>query len=306
MGEYQVLTEAQARSFLDRGYLVVKDCLAPSAGSSHGGTTRGQALDLAAQWVAGAYDRLGYKADDPSTWAKDIVWLDHLHRRPVREIAPKAWAAILDVVGGEARLEPRVMRKDRGHFSTIHSFVWSDAFIINFRKGADEPWQPPSARVTGWHKDGAYFRHFLDSPEQALLTIVLWSDVRHQGGGTFIAPDSVRVVARFLREHPEGVPPSEFDFQALVSECSEFEELTGEAGDFIILHPFMLHASSQNVLGVPRFMTNPPVVLKEPMNLNRADPAAFSLLERATLHYLGVERLDFRPTAPREAIWYPT
>ena len=125
------------------------------------------------------------------------------------------------------------------------------------------------APVMGWHKDGSYFKHFLDSREQALLTVVLWSDMRHQGGGTFMAPDLVRLVARYLLEHPEGVKPSEFDFQSMIQQCTQFEELTGEAGDFVILHPFMLHASSQNVLGVPRFMTNPPIVLKDPMNLNR-------------------------------------
>jgi len=67
----------------------------------------------------------------------------------------------------------------------------------------------------------------------------------------------------------------------------------------------MLHATSQNVLGRPRIITNPPVVLKQPMNLNRDRPADFSLLERATLHSLGLERLDFEPTAPREAQWQP-
>jgi hypothetical protein len=50
-------------------------------------------------------------------------------------------------------------------------------------------------------------------------------------------------------------------------------------------------------------MTNPPVVLREPMNLNRDNPAEFSLIERATLHALGKERYDFRPTAPREERW---
>jgi hypothetical protein len=52
-------------------------------------------------------------------------------------------------------------------------------------------------------------------------------------------------------------------------------------------------------------MSNPPIVLKEPMNLNRDNPEDFSLLERATLHYLGLERLDFQPTAPRESFWWP-
>jgi hypothetical protein len=41
------------------------------------------------------------------------------------------------------------------------------------------------------------------------------------------------------------------------------------------------------------------------MNLNRENPDDFSLLERATLHYLGLERLDFQPTAPRESYWWP-
>jgi hypothetical protein len=39
------------------------------------------------------------------------------------------------------------------------------------------------------------------------------------------------------------------------------------------------------------------------MNLNRADPADFSLIERATLYALGVDRYDFRPTMPREERW---
>jgi hypothetical protein len=290
MSQYQVLTDEHVASFLDNGYLIVKDCLD---------------LSVAQRWIAEAYDRLGYDPANPETWLKDIVWMDHKHQLPVREAAPKAWAAIVDVVGGEERLETQVMGKPLGHFSSVNSFAWSDAFIVNFRKGAGEAWQPPSAQVAGWHKDGSYFRHFLDSREQALLTVVLWSDMRHQGGGTFIAPDSVRVVARFLAEHPEGLKPSEFDFQALVRQCRRFEELTGRAGDFVILHPFMLHASSQNVLGQPRFMTNPPIVLKDPMNLNRDHARDFSLLERATLHYLGLERLDFRPTAPREANWWP-
>lgn len=290
MSKYNVLTEAQVQSFLDKGYLVVHECLD---------------VTIANRWIDEAYARLGYDKDNPATWQKDIIWMDHKNQLPVRELAPKAWAAILDVVGGEDRLESQVMQIESKHFSTIDSSIWSDAFIVNFHKGADQPWQPPSAKVGGWHKDGSYFKHFLDSREQALLTIVLWSDMLHQGGGTFVAPDSVRLMARYLSEHPEGVNPKDFKFQEMISQCTQFEEITGKAGDFVILHPFMLHASSQNVIGKPRFMSNPPIVLKEPMNLNRENPEDFSLLERATLHYLGLERLDFRPTAPRESFWWP-
>ena len=79
-------------------------------------------------------------------------------------------------------------------------------------------------------------------------------------------------------------------------------ELTGPPGTLVILHPFMLHASSNNHSGRPRFMSNPPTVLREPFALRRAD-GRHSLLERATLHALGVPRCDFRPSAPRESYW---
>ena len=100
----------------------------------------------------------------------------------------------------------------------------------------------------------------------------------------------------------QALDPS-FEFGHLIDKCEEFVEVTGELGDFIILHPYMLHASSNNHSPNVRFMTNPPVVLKDPMNFNREDPAEFSLIERATLHGLGVDRYDFRPTGPRDERW---
>ena len=290
MSKYQVLSDKHIQSFLDNGYLIVHDCLD---------------LTVANRWIDEAYVRLGYDKNNPATWARGLVHMDHHNQMPVAEVAPKAWAALMDVIGGEERLETTVMRIQSGHFSTINSWIWSDSFIVNFNRGAAEGWQPPSADVGGWHKDGTYFRHFLDSREQALLPIVMWSDMRHQGGATFIAPDSVRLMARLLADHPEGVPPGEFKHHEMIKQCTRFEEVTGKAGDVVIIHPFMLHASSNNVTGIPRFMSNPPVVLKEPMQFNRANPDDFSLLERATLHYLGVERLDFQATHPHESYWWP-
>lgn len=286
-GEYKELSEDQVDHFLEKGYLTVKGCLDP---------------DLASQWTDQAYERLGYDKADSATWKEDIVWMYPENRRPVRDISERAWRAICDVVGGEDRIDDQVMDVE-GHFGQINAFTWTDAFIVNFTHGADQPWKAISAESGRWHKDGAYFRHFLDSREEALLTILYWSDVDPEGGGTFIAPDSVKHVARFLADHPEGVDPSDIPFKDLIRQCDAFVEITGEIGDFVILHPFMLHSSSQNVSAKPRFMTNPPVVLREPMDLNRKDPAEFSLLEKATLHALGVKRLDFQPTAPYEAYW---
>jgi hypothetical protein len=59
---------------------------------------------------------------------------------------------------------------------------------------------------------------------------------------------------------------------------------------------------SQNVLGVSRIITSPPVALREPMNFYRPDPDDLSIVEQAVLRGLGIDRLDFVPTAPRESV----
>jgi len=50
-------------------------------------------------------------------------------------------------------------------------------------------------------------------------------------------------------------------------------------------------------------MTNSPIVLREPMKLDRSNADELSLLERTTLRALGLQRLDFRPTASRDEHW---
>jgi hypothetical protein len=67
------------------------------------------------------------------------------------------------------------------------------------------------------------------------------------------------------------------------------------------MHPFMLHATSQNVLRRPRLISNLPLALRDPMRFDR-DGDQHSLVERAVLQALGIERLRFRPTAARERI----
>jgi hypothetical protein len=282
---FDVLTMDDAAHFLDKGYVVVRGCFSRAAAEN---ATRH------------LWDRLGYAEHDPSTWARPSVHMPTRETIDVREFAPKAWLAACDLVGGADRI------------STEKPYQWNDAFIANLHEGADRPWEPASPTSPGWHKDGDFFRHFLDSPEQGLLTLVLWSDVRHQGGATFVAADSVGPVARFLAAHPEGVYPADhepvpdggtrFAYADLVAGCRDFVEATGEAGDVYLLHPFILHAKAQNVLRVPRFITNPPLALAEPMRFDRADPDDQSLVELAVLRALGARRFEFTPAGPREAL----
>jgi hypothetical protein len=270
---HQVLTDEQAEHFLEYGYVVVHDCFTEEA---------------AAALTGSIWTRLGYDPDDKATWAEPSIHMPTRNRFDIKDFAPKAWLAACDLLGGEERIK--------------QPFNWGDGFIVNLHQGADRPWEPASPQSPGWHKDGDFFRHFLDSPEQGLLTLVLWSEVQHQGGATFVARDSVGPIARYLADHPEGVLPTEFPISELVGQCTDFAEATGRIGDVFLLHPYILHAKAQNVRRLARFITNPPVHLKEPMQFNRPDPDDFSLVEKAVLRGLGVDRYDFQPTNPREAV----
>jgi hypothetical protein len=243
--------------------------------------------EQAQPWVDAAWRRLGYDPQDPTTWAEPRVHMPSVERVDVEAFAPKAWRAACELLGGEDRI--------------VRPYTWGNGLIANFTLGAGEEWRPPSASSPGWHKDGDFFRHFLDSPEQGLLTLVLWSDIEPRGGGTFVAADSVAPVARLLADRPEGILPDDIPYDALIARCHRFVEVTGRVGDVVLLHPYVLHAVSQNHR-TPRFITNPPIELEAPMDFNREDPADFSVVERAVLRALGLDRLDYRPTGERERV----
>lgn len=264
------LTPDEVEHFLEHGFVVVRGAFSRK---------------VAEEATEEAFERVGYDRHDPATWEETRIHLPSTRFMEVPEFAPRVWDATCQLLGGEERVK--------------QPYKFSNGYILNLGIGADEPQREPGPECPGWHKDGDFFRHFLDSPEQGLLTIVAWTDVVPLGGPTYIATDSVPVVARCLAEHPEGLDPRDFGKFRLIEHCARFAEATAEAGDVYLMHPYMLHAASQNRPRVERIITNPPVTLKEPMEFNRDDPADFSPVERAVLRGLGVERLDFQPTRER-------
>jgi len=268
----RLLTDDDVDHFIRKGYVKIEGAFT---------------LETAEQWSRDCFQRLGYDANDKTTWVEQRIHMGSSKEVTVSEFAPRVYDAMCDLSGGEERLG--------------QPCKWSDGFIVNLGIRADEPWQPAGPDTPGWHKDGDFFRHFLDSPEQGLLVFVNWTDVVHHGGPTYIATDSVPVIAKFLADHPEGVLPGDFGFMNLIRQCNQFEEATAKAGDVFLLHPFLLHAASQNPLRLIRIITNPPVRLAAPMSFNRPDKD-YSPIEQSVLAGLGVDGYDFQPAAPREAV----
>lgn len=282
------LTEAEKERFRQRGYIHLKKCF-----------TREQAQGI----IKDVWIRLGMDPTDKSTWTTRKTNMPNHNSFSAAEFAPKAWAAICELCGGEERINTATRE-------------WRDGLIVNLGSPEMEGKEVVPRNLDNWHVDGDFFIHYLDSPEQALLVIPMFTDVVPGGGGTMICPEAIPKVAGHLYQHPEGVSPrmrprshEEFRkekdlqwFTELAQSCSDFVEVTGECGDVFLLHPLMLHSATTNPRRQVRIITNPPVSLKEPFVFNRPD-GNYSVVEETTLRMLGKDNLgDWSITAPRERI----
>lgn len=148
------LTQEQINHFMHHGFVRLTNCFSRSK---------------ADEWTANVWKRLGYSPEDKSTWVAERIHMPQHREEHVKTFAPKAWAAICELLGGEDRVAKQ-------------SATWNDAFIVNLGTAASEgKWTKPKD-LTEWHVDGDFFVHFLDSPEQALLVIPLFTDIQTSCG----------------------------------------------------------------------------------------------------------------------------
>ncbi|KAI5117178.1 hypothetical protein M0805_008157 [Coniferiporia weirii] len=269
--EFTVLTPELRQQFLEKGYVKIENAVP---------------LENIKRFSEDVWIRLGYDPQDKSTWEKEKVHMPRHREVVMKEFAPKAWAAICEILGGEEHIDPTLFES------------FGDSLICNFGSPEWENKESVDPRLLGnWHIDGDWFRHFLDAGEQAVTVVVLFNDIEPRAGGTFLAPDGLKNVVKWLYEHPEGSeawPVDETGARTVcdIHKCNEFVECTGKAGDVVIFHPFMPHSASKNYRRIPRFITNPPVTLKGPLNLARENPDDYSLTELVILRALKENGID--------------
>lgn len=125
-----------------------------------------------------------------------------------------------------------------------------------------QPWAPIEL-----HVDGIHFHHHIDSPEQALVAVEIWTDIDPGGGGTAIIPGSHRRVAAILAGHePAGLDCHALGYLAREA-CVDLApiEARGNAGDVLFMHPHLLHGSSTNTTTRTRIAGNRSVWLDRPL-----------------------------------------
>ena len=240
------------------------------------------------------WQRMGV-TPDKSTWHSERIDVPGRDGFKVSEFAPKAWATICDLLGGEDRIE-------EGHG------WWDDSFIVNLgtREGAGKV--VPGLELDGWHVDGDTHVHYLDSGELGLLVIPLFTDIKPDGGGTTLCPAALPHIAEYLYQNPAGVSPemvpraedphwnkepARWRLDEIVKQmpADSFLEATGKAGDVYFLHPLMAHSASNNTLRDLRVINNPNVTLRHPFNFDRRDGSQYSVVEMTTRNMVGADRL---------------
>lgn len=89
----------------------------------------------------------------------------------------------------------------------LDSAMWSDGFIVNLGKSEWEGRHISLKELDNRYVDGDFLIYYLDSPEQALLVIPIFTEIVEGGGDTMISPDGIQIIGRNFMEHPEGMSP---------------------------------------------------------------------------------------------------
>ncbi|MCM6772816.1 phytanoyl-CoA dioxygenase family protein [Nocardia sp. CDC159] len=253
-----MLTEAQLEGFVAEGFVKVEHAFAPETAAA------GREI----LWRA-----TGCTPDDPATWTQPVIRLGDHAEQPFRiAVTAPALTEAFDQLVGFGRWLPR---------NSLGG--WPIRFPSE---------QPPGD--DGWHVDASFagddpadfftWRINVRTQGRALLMLFLFSDVDAEDAPTRIRVGSHLRLPAVLAPHGDrGLAMSD----PRVLECCNAgtEDLpqvsaTGRAGDVYLCHPFLVHAAQPNRTGRPKFMAQPPLLLREPCDLDRAD-GAYSPVEQA-------------------------
>lgn len=213
---------------------------------------------------------LPFERSDPSTWTEPVIRLGMYSQPPfVASLnTPKLHAIFNQLVGGDNWIPCRSV----------------GTFPVRF----------PSARQpndTGKHVDagfpgddpGNYFewRVNIRSKGRALLMLALYSDVGENDAPTVIYEGSHMDVARLLA----GEADRGLSFMELADKLEGLPKrrevyATGPAGTVYLCHPFLVHAAQPHKGTTPKFMAQPPLLLKNKLSVSDAE-AWCSPVERA-------------------------
>ncbi|MBV7531095.1 phytanoyl-CoA dioxygenase family protein [Chitinophaga sp. sic0106] len=232
----EVLHPQQIQEFITTGFVRIDHAFDPA--------TAAAARDI-------LWRDMGLSPDDPTAWQQPVIRLGMYSQRPFIESAntPRLLAAFDQLVGVNRWLPCGAM----------------GTFPVRF-PSADDPGD------TGWHVDASFGdnpANFFDwrvnwrSKNRALLMLFLYSDISDEDAPTRIKTGSHLDIAQLL--YPAGEAGMTFgEIAAALPSLPSRPEIvaTGNAGTVYLCHPFLVHAAQSHHGSLPRFLAQPPLLLK--------------------------------------------
>lgn len=243
MRMYEGLTDSQIGQFIQDGYIRIDNAF-PEAVAQ-------QARDILWQDLPG-------NPHDPTTWTSPVIRLGMYTQAPFVEAAntPILRRAFDQLVGTDNWIPCQRM----------------GTFPVRF-PSSDDPGD------AGWHVDASFpgddpsnyfaWRINVRSKGRALLMLFLFSDVSEQDAPTRIRIGSHRDVARLLST--AGEPGLSFmELARKLEELPARPETTaiGKAGTVYLCHPFLAHAAQPHHGSEPRFLAQPPLLLRNDLTVD--------------------------------------
>lgn len=257
---HDFLNPQQIQSFISKGFVRIDNAFS---------------ADLASEARNLLWKDIPADPNDSSTWTQAVVWLGMYTQEPFIKAANTAILHnAFDQLVGKGKWLPCMSM---------------GAFPVRFPSTVD-------SGDTGWHVDASFpgadptdffaARVNVYSKGRGLLMLFLFSDVGERDAPTRILTSSHLDVARLLK--PEGEEGLSFmELAGKLPNLPAKEEVlaTGKAGTVYLCHPFLVHAAQRHRGLVPKFMAQPPLLLRSSFDISGTGP--YSPVEEAIRIALG-------------------
>ncbi len=107
-------------------------------------------------------------------------------------------------------------------------------------------WSKPTQ---GWHLDGIIDNKI--NPHQSVIILPLITKINPGGGGTAILPGSHKLINEWILKSNNKIDLFSFIYKQVKRNFRDIFEINGNAGDILILHPHLIHSSSENLINQP-------------------------------------------------------
>lgn len=258
-----MLSENDIKQFILSGFVRIDDAFSPTVADA--------ALDI-------LWNDLPCDRSNPSSWKEPVIRLGMYTQQPfIDPLNTTRLKSVFDQLVG------------KGNWIPCQSV---GTFPVRFPSG-ERP------NDTGKHVDASFpgndpnnyleWRINVKSRGRALLMLILYTDVSEMDAPTIIYEGSHIDVARLLSKEGD-LGLSFMELAGKVKELPKRKAIhaTGKTGTIFLCHPFLVHSAQRHRGSTPKFMAQPPLLLKGELSISGCD-SSLSPVERAIR--LGIDHL---------------